>query len=223
MRAKLSLSLAAFLTTASAFAEIYKSVGTNGKLIYTNITREGKAPAGKVLRPSALRIAVTPSSPVAAVRVDAPLSVPVRHIAARLPARTPAGDGSHILTPDVIGAVANVMGVAQLVSSSREFCVAAMPTAHKRYSSAAQGWEHRNSAVVAQKDRVLSHPVQQLVAESLSVDMVRKTATLMQPVKLSDTAARVQWCDKAFADVDRGVLDLVGRPSIAPLMNYGRR
>ena len=202
MRTKLLFSLAALLTSAFASAEIYKSVGANGKVIYTNVPGAGKAPAGTDLPPPLVRGAVA-SSPLAA--------------------RAAAGNGSHILTPDVIGAVANVMGVAQLVSSSREFCVAAMPTAYKRYSSAAQGWVHRNSAVVAQKDRVLSHPVQKLVAESLSADMVRKTATLMKPITLSDTAARVQWCDKAFADVDRGALDLVGRPSIAPLMNYGRR
>ena len=132
-------------------------------------------------------------------------------------------DGGKILTPDVIGAVSNVMGVAQLVSTSREFCAATRPSAHKRYTLAAQGWDQRNSAVVAQKDRILSHPVQQMVAEALSADMHRKTANLMHPVKQSTPSERAQWCDKAFEDVDRGVLDLVGRASIAPLMNYGRR
>lgn len=222
MRTKLLFSLAALLTSASVSAEIYKSVGANGKVIYTNVPGAGKAAAGTVVPPPLVRRAGGSAPLVAAVRMDAPQPA-VRRVAAPLSGRTAAGDGSHILTPDVIGAVANVMGVAQLVSSSRAFCVAAMPTAYKRYSSAAQGWENRNSAVVAQKDRVLSHPVQQLVAESLSADMVRKTASLMKPITLSDTAARVQWCDKAFADVDRGALDLVGRPSVAPLMNYGRR
>ena len=139
------------------------------------------------------------------------------------PAQHIADDGGRILTPDIIGAVANVMGVAQLVSSSREFCAATMPSARKRYALAALGWDQRNSAVVAQKDRILSHPVQHMVAESLSAEMHRKTANLMHPVKQSTPAARVVWCNKAFADVDRGVLDLVGRPSIAILMKYGRR
>ena len=191
MQTKLFSLLVLSLAIAPAQAEVYKSVGPNGKVIYTNV-----APAKAV---------------TAIARVSAK---PAQHI---------ADDGGRILTPDIIGAVANVMGVAQLVRSSREFCAAAMPSAHKRYAMAALGWDQRNSAVVAQKDRILSHPVQHMVAESLSADMHRKTADLMDPVKQSTPAARVAWCDKAFADVDRGVLDLVGRPSIAPLMKYGRR
>lgn len=177
-------AVAGVLSCSLAQADIYKTVGADGKVSYSNI-----APASKKLA------------------------------SARGPSeRDPGGK---ILTPDVIGAVSNVMGVAQLVSSSREFCAATVPALQKRYASAAHGWGLRNSAVVAQKDRVLSHPVQQLIAEALNADMARKTASLMQPVMRSSTAERIEWCDKAFADVDRGVLDLVGRPSIAPLMKYG--
>ena len=191
MYTKLLPFIILLLAIKPATAEVYKSVGANGKVIYTNVT------------------------PTPAVKPMARASAkPAQHI---------ADDGGRILTPDIIGAVANVMGVAQLVSSSREFCAGAMPSAHKRYAMAALGWDQRNSAVVAQKDRILSHPVQHMVAESLSADMHRKTADLMHPVKQSTPAARIVWCDKAFADVDRGVLDLVGRPSIAPLMKYGRR
>ncbi len=185
MDTKLLIPCFLLLVAPPSMAEVYKSVGANGKITYTNV-----APA-TVVRKRAVDDAV--------------------------------GDGAKILTPDVIGAVANVMGVAQLVSSSREFCAATMPASHKRYVLAAQGWDKRNSAVVALKDRILAHPVQRMVADALSADMHRKTADLMHPVKQSNAAERVQWCDKAFADVDRGVLDLVGRPSIAPLMNYGRR
>ncbi len=185
MQTKLLISCLCLLVVAPAHAEVYKAVGANGKITYSNVT---------------------------------PVTVARKGIATVSPEA-----GGKILTPDVIGAVANVMGVAQLVSSSREFCAATMPSSHKRYALAAQGWDQRNSAVVALKDRILAHPVQHLVADALSADMHRKTANLMDPVKQSSAAERVQWCDKAFADVDRGVLDLVGRPSIAPLINYGRR
>jgi hypothetical protein len=170
---------------SAARAEMYKTVGPDGKITVSNI-----APAVK---------------PAQALRTGE---------------RDPGGK---IMTPDVIGAVSNVMGVAHLVSSSREFCAATIPARQQRFASAAQGWGLRNSEVVAHKDRILAHPVQQLIAEALNADMARKTASLMQPVKQSSPAERVEWCDKAFADVDRGVLDLVGRPSIAPMMKYGRR
>ena len=125
-----------------------------------------------------------------------------------------------VLEPDVIGAVANVMGIAHLVSSSRSFCVAASPTSYKRYSSAADAWSQRNAGVVARQEKLMSLGDQRLVAHALSGDMVRQTEELMNPVRKSGNAEKVAWCNKAFADVDRGALDLVGRASIAPLMSY---
>ncbi len=127
---------------------------------------------------------------------------------------------SDVLRPEVIGAVANVMSVAHLVSSSRTFCVAAAPTSYKRYSSAADAWLVRNAVVVARKERILSVGDQRLVANALSTDMIRQTEELMRPVKDAGTAEKIAWCDKAFADVSRGALDLAGRASIAPLMSY---
>lgn len=140
------------------------------------------------------------------------------------PAVRPGGDaGSDLLRPEVIGAVANVMGIAHLVSSSRTFCVAAAPTSYKRYSSAADAWSQRNAAVVAKKERLLSVGDQRLVANALSGDMMRQTDELMRPLRTSSAAEQIAWCNKAFADVDRGALDLVGRASITPLMSYKLR
>lgn len=196
MRTKLLAALSGLLVLGSAHGEIYKSVSSSGRVTYANVAPDRKAGAQS---PALMRLTAAHSRGAS------------------------RDDGSRILTPDVVSAVANVMGVAQLVSSSREFCASAMPASNKRYSSAAQAWEQRNAAVVAQKNRILAHPVQQMVAEALEADMIRKTSSMMQPVRLSSTADRNEWCDKAFADVERGSLDLVGRPSIAPLMNYGLR
>ncbi len=134
-----------------------------------------------------------------------------------MPART------DVLKPEVISAVANVMGIAHLVSSSRTFCVATLPTAYKRYSSAADAWQVRNAAVISQKDKLMAGDDQRLVADVLSGDMARKTDDMMRPVRDAGTAEKVAWCDKAFADVSRGALDLVGRASIAPLMSHRLR
>lgn len=217
------LAMSCLLATAPASAEIYKSIGADGKVIYTNVAPDKNVPTAVVQAP-AVRGAVLSSSLAPGQRAGTLALARPGAGSVRPQGKSADFDaGGRILTPDVISAVSNVMDVAQLVSSSREFCVAAQPASYKRYSSAADGWGQRNSAVVQQKDKVLSHPVQQMVAEALNADMVRKTASLMQPVKQSSTADRIQWCDKAFADVDRGVLDLVGRPSIAPLMNFYRR
>ena len=153
-------------------------------------------------------------------------NVPLRPTPAVVPpaVRRPGMPAStDVLKPEVISAVANVMGIAHLVSSSRTFCVATLPTAYKRYSSAADAWQVRNAAVISQKDKLMAGDDQRLVADVLSGDMARKTDDMMRPVRDSGTAEKVAWCDKAFADVSRGALDLVGRASIAPLMSHRLR
>ncbi|MEJ7808468.1 MAG: hypothetical protein WKG03_21415 [Telluria sp.] len=152
-------------------------------------------------------------------------NVPLLKTAASTPktVATRLDAGAALLRPDVIGAVANVMGIAHLVSSSRAFCVATTPTSYKRYSSAADAWSQRNATVVAHKEKIMAIGDQRLVANALSGDMVRQTEEMLRPVRGAANAEKVAWCDKAFADVNRGALDLVGRASIAPLMRYQPR
>ena len=128
--------------------------------------------------------------------------------------------GAETLAPEVVSAVANVIGMSQLVNSTRDFCSATLPASIKRYSSAALGWQQRNAAVVAKKDNILSLSDRDLVASALNGDMLRLTEDMLRPIRQSGTAEKIKWCDKAIDDVDRGVLDLAGRVSIEPLMRY---
>jgi hypothetical protein len=123
-----------------------------------------------------------------------------------------------VLPPDVIGAVSNVIGVAQLVGRSSEFCGGVFPSLQKRYSASAYQWQQRNAQVVLRKDRILAHGDQVLVAAALSGDAMRRTEEMLRPVIKGSAAEQGKWCEQAFADVDRGRLDLTGRPSILPLM-----
>lgn len=127
-----------------------------------------------------------------------------------------------VLPPNVVAAVSNVFMVSHLVSRGREFCGGAFPANVGRYASSAQSWQQRNSAVIHQKDRVMAHGDQPLVASALIVDARRKTDGMLEPLLKASNAERSKWCSQAFADVDRGTLDLVGRASIAPLMALSR-
>lgn len=131
--------------------------------------------------------------------------------------------GTETLAPDVVGAVANVLGMAHLVNSTRDFCVASFPASLQRYSHAIVGWQQRNASVVAKKNRILAMSDRYLIGAALNSDMERATEAMMRPIKQAGAAEKSKWCDKAIEDVDRGVLDLVGRMSIAPLMNYTLR
>lgn len=134
-----------------------------------------------------------------------------------------AAPRNELLRPEVIGAVANVIGVAHLVSRTRAFCIAEFPSSYSRYSSAAQGWTKRNAGVIAQKERVMASEDRRLVASALNGDMVIKTEEMMRSIKAASAAEKNRWCDKTFNDVNSGMLDLAGRPSIIPLMRYVAR
>jgi hypothetical protein len=206
MQKRLLIALFGVLTQGAASAEIYKVLGPDGKIIYSNVAPKDK------------------NTPVAILN-SPPGQRPAIHSAA-MPAVQAAPrmrSGSETLSPDVVGAVANVMGMAHLVSSTRDFCVAALPASLKRYSAAVLGWQQRNEAVMAKKDRVLSTSDRHLIAAALGGDMLRMTDDMMRPVRQAVAAERIKWCDKTIADIDHGVLDLVGRASISPLMSYSLR
>lgn len=207
MQKRFVIALLGVLAQGSASAEIYKVLGPDGKIVYSNVAPKNRNTPVAVLVPAGQQ-AVIRSAPLATVRA-APQSV--QH------------SGNETLSPDLVGAVANVIGMAHLVNSTRDFCVAALPASIKRYSAAVLGWQQRNAAVVAKKDRILSSADRGLIGAALSGDMFRMTEDMMRPVKQAAAAEKIKWCDKTIEDVDRGVLDLVGRASIIPLMNYSLR
>ncbi|MES2319243.1 MAG: hypothetical protein V4631_17330 [Pseudomonadota bacterium] len=147
---------------------------------------------------------------------------------ASAPAPTPASaaqlvsevDGSEALTSDVVGALANVMGMSHLVSATRDFCAATLPASVARFSSAAVGWQQRNAIVLAKSTHVLSMSDRSLISSALEGSTARMTDEMMLPVKNGSDAEKIKWCDKAIEAVDSGLLDLRGRASVAPLMNY---
>lgn len=187
------IALLGALALGPASAEVYKTRGPDGKVIYSNLLPTGKKAHTTVL-------------------------APINGVRAAPPAQDNAG--TETLAPDVVRALANVMGMSHLVSSARDFCVATLPASYQRYSSAMLGWQQRNAAVVAKKDRVLSMSDRNLIGAALNADMLRMTDGMLLSVKQGSTAEKIKWCDKTIEDVDRGMLDLAGRASIAPLMNY---
>lgn len=197
-----------------AVAEIYTSRNPAGNIIVSNV-----AP---VIKSSQVTVLRSPSSQAAPVR-SVPVSAKRRVQAPSVHSGSSDASGSETLHSDVVGALANVMGMSHLISSTRDFCVATLPASFKRYSGAAVAWQQRNAVVVAKKNRVLSMSDRNLIASALNGDMVRMTEDMMRPVKGAGTAEKIAWCDTTIDAVDRGVLDLAGRASIAPLMNYTLR
>lgn len=127
-----------------------------------------------------------------------------------------------VLPAEVVAAVSNVFVVSHLVSRGREFCGGAFPASVSKYANSVHAWQQRNMTVIHQKDRIMAHGDQPLVARALIVDARRKTDNMLLPLMKASNAERSKWCSQAFADVDRGTLDLVGRASIAPLMALAR-
>lgn len=215
--ALLLFALPGLVATGSASAQIYKVIGPDGKATYSDRSpSNSKSPVSIIEPPAPVSPGSGPTILPVITRSSAVKQAPRKAVAVAAASNSP-GD---TLRPEVIGAVANVMGIAHLVGSSREFCIATLPASVKRYTASAAGWQQRNALVIAKKNRLMSSAEQALVASALSGDMIRKTDEMMRPVKVASMAEKTRWCDKAFEEVDRGMLDLVGRASIEPLMNY---
>ncbi len=201
----LVVALLAAVVAGPAVADIYASRDPAGKVVVSNV-----APVGKSTQVTVLSSA---SGPALARRAQ---SQP-------LYSNSNYTTGGDTLGPDVVGAMGNVMGMSHLISSTRDFCGATSPASLKRYSTAAVAWQQRNAVVVAKKDRLLSLSDRNLIASALNGDMIRMTENMLRPVRGAGTAEKIKWCDTTIDAVDRGVLDLTGRASIAPLMNYPLR
>lgn len=207
----LLVALLAVAGAGPAVADIYASRDPAGKVVVSNVL-----PVSKSTQVTVLSSRSSPAQAARSVPAVARRSQPVYSNSNYM-------SGGDTLGPDVVGAMANVMGMSHLISSTRDFCAATLPASVKRYSSSAVAWQQRNAIVVAKKDRILSLSDRNLISSALNGDMIRMTEDMMRPVKGAGTAEKIKWCNTTIEAVDRGVLDLTGRASIAPLMNYTLR
>lgn len=236
MNRKSSLLLVLAMTAmCGAFGQVYKSIGPDGKTVYSD-----KPPAGADTKSTVIG---APAQPPQASPAEAPVAQepkePKSMAEKKADARARKARAKSALSPDaprdeapgaatpaaldpaVEKALIGVMGMEDLVLQTEDLCLQALPTSFKRYSTATANWKQRNAAILAQQRRVLSEAIspsqRQLIEGALKV----KNQRMLAPIHNAPMASKIQWCDQSSDEINGGKMDVYNNEKLSPpLMNY---
>jgi hypothetical protein len=158
--------------SASASGQVYKIVGADGKITYSD------------------RPPLEASASVQLLKGGVPTSVPARGPAVDTGRGT--GAGRSALLPGVEATLHNVA----LTETATAACSEEVPSSTKHYAAAKAQWRSRNRAVLERTDKVLASEFPGQRAR-LEADARRKVDAVFMPIFTSDAARRVRWCEEA--------------------------
>jgi hypothetical protein len=216
--------LIAVASGATLAQTIYKSIGPDGKVVYSQQPSGDTPGRHEVIRgtqPSRplppLHGAATPSEPAAT-------ATPSRDAAPKQATRkaTPAAEAAAAAPdPALEGAVIGVLGIEDLLRQSQELCTRALPTSFKRYTEPVAAWEQRNAATLAQARSALERAFAPPQRETIRAGVKLKNQGSLDAVAQAPLGAKIKWCDRNADELANGVLDVHNKPKLtAPLASY---
>jgi hypothetical protein len=228
-------ALFVLLLPGVAAAQLYKIVGPDGKITYSDrppLTANGSVQIIKSGGP--VPLAVKPVAPnTAGADVPAPAEAgrgtsgtwSAKH-AIRSEHRNgnpDLNDGAAGNRVDLLKGLRVVLGNMTLVEQTSALCTSTLPTSFKRYDRAASLWKSRNGDVINQANAVLSSAFSGSERAQLEMAARQNTDSMLQVVRNADPARRIKWCDKSADDMSSGTLDLVRMGGVDVLMRYQAR
>ena len=214
------------LTAVGANAKsIYKSVGPDGKITYSDHPPEngdavvdvaaGKEPAPADATRSAGIIPLS-TRPAGAKKA----------IAVRPDTGAPAVDTGGV-APNLAleGAIIGVLGIEDIVKHTEELCIKTLPTSLRKYSDAASDWRQRNAAIVTRAHQVLGKNFDVVYGagseQRLQMAIRDKNVGMFEPIVIAPAAARIKWCDQSVEEMQNGAMDVYDKPKLSePLLSY---
>ena len=201
------LSICCAAAAGSQAQKMYKTVGPDGKITFSDRPEIGADTKVSVMRSNALHPVEMPANKVDPVQA---------------PRRKGAGnqEAVPVITPEVEEAMLSVMGLNEFGRRFDGFCNASDAGA-KAFAAANYGWKKRNAAAVEQQKRLLTEvmsPVRraQLIdrEQQVMAGEIAKAAALAP-------AARQEWCDGVIAELNSGRSD-VDKPEMMglPIVQY---
>lgn len=199
--AMLILGLAA--AAGAAGQQMYKTVGADGKVTFSDRPALESAAKLSVMRSNTLRpvkVAGEEAAPAAAAAPAGPRPL------------TPA---TVEVPPQVEGAMVSVMAQAEFGRRFYRFCNDT-PEQGRAFTRAAAGWKERNIAAVEQQRKLLV----QVVTPAQRTEIHTKVNTLLanEHARVSGKPApeRAQWCSGAIAEMSNEAAD-VNQPEMMAL------
>lgn len=212
--------LLALSAAVTAHAQgVYKSVGPDGKITYSD-----QPPSDKATRMDGGGARVAPQVLPAATEPGPSRSMDAKKAAAGAQPAAGSAPATQAIDPALESAIIGVLGYEDLVMRAEQICTRVLPASYQRYGGAADSWKARNAAVVALARRALTDTASATARQSIEAGIRNKNAGLLTQVESAPAASKINWCDRSFDEIARGVMDAHNNPKFsAPLAHYRAR
>ncbi|MDP2228175.1 MAG: DUF4124 domain-containing protein [Moraxellaceae bacterium] len=222
MNIRFALCLLLAVSTSAAAQQIYKTVGPDGKVVFSDQppdateTRYVAPSSGNAAPQAAERPAYGNSSPAAeqaAPRFQAKRAERADPVPAQ-PAPVP-------LDQALQKALLGVAISEDAVNKMEKLCVSTLPTSFKKYNGAAESWRKRNANLISRQRAVLQEVSDASGQQRLNAIASAEIEKKMVTVRKASMAQRIAWCDQSAAELSSGKMDIHNSAMFAPpLLNY---
>jgi hypothetical protein len=218
-----SALLVAAIAAPAGAAPVYKIVAPDGTVTFSDTPPAGPNSGSYAMvggRAQAATPAPSPTTNTASLAATA-APTPKRAIAGTradtMPppsTATAAATASTAPSPELEGAVIGVLGIEDIAVRAEKICVETLPTSFAKYSAALQRWRERNATVVTRARQVLAHSFDAATRTAIETGIPLKNEDVFSPVIAAAPAMRIQWCDRSFAAMDDGTMDVYSNPTL---------
>ena len=201
---------AALICSAASAQQLYKTVGPDGKVTFSDRPQNGEKLKVSVMKGSVLRPVEGPVPPQ-------PKIAPPKGTGAEGPGNGISAAG--IPSPELQHAVLVVSLMSEVAAKFEPVCSKATAQS-KKFVTAANGWTLRNSSFIEKQRRALADmaPARRTAVQS---EVAAKIHEAMAEVLAQGTAGQVRWCEKATVDMSGAANDVVNNADVAmPLITY---
>ncbi|HEY0063534.1 MAG TPA: DUF4124 domain-containing protein [Telluria sp.] len=183
----LALLFGCALASGALAQQMYKVIGADGKVTYSDRPALEKANKMSVMKSYTLR-------PVEEVKKKDPGPPP------------PVVDPNATITPEVEEAMISIMTTTQLTIQTLPICSPTQEAGHA-FAGATANWKKRNAAYIEQSKRLLM----EVMSPHKRADMLEKAAGGVGDVAKAipvTAQGRRDWCAGAVAELDSGRIDI---------------
>jgi hypothetical protein len=206
-RSVLLVLLSLAFSQGQAAPQMYKSVGPDGKVTFSDKPPVDPGAKLSVLKSNVLQpveSAVLPSFP-------APSS-----LASARSAATPSASALPFSTPaELDQALLVVMGMVEITRKVEPICSSTAPLTAKRLASATRGWNQRNATFLEQQRRILMEVVTPAKRAVLQAKLAAKTEKAVVEVSALSTEGRIKWCERVIANLSSDDNDIANVPAVS--------
>ncbi len=217
----LAISLSMATLPAALAQAVYRSVDADGKVVYSDQPPTGTNAAYKVIKPNNTKATVTAPEASSTAAADEPRAASKQALPKQ--ASTAAAAAPEKLNPAVERAVIRVMANDELIRQAEALCSGAAPASQHNFHEPATAWRERNGGTLLQQRRVVNEVLQPAQRQLLEQLVTARVQGQLAVVQNASAASKAKWCNSAFAEVERGDMDVQNRSEINDVLTTMRR